>query len=61
MIYTLEQFAYIPFTCIRQIKIVQHWGLHYTVLHDPWFAHQIEFVWPLCLYYIALPLGQLIV
>ena len=29
MIYTLEQFAYMPFTCTRQIKIAQPLGLHY--------------------------------
>ena len=52
MIYTLEQFTYIPFTCTRQIKIARPLGMHYIArpfgLH---YNHYGSLVWPLGLHY----------
>ena len=55
MIYTLEQFTYIPFTCTRQIKIARSLSMHYVVW--TWLARQIKIAWPLGLHYIVRPLG----
>ena len=55
MIYALEQYTYIPFTCTRQIRIERPLSLHY--MYEPWLARQIKMAWPLGLHYIARPLS----
>ena len=54
LIYTLEQFTYIPFACTHQIKKM-HDPWVCATLQDPWFAHQVKIARLLDLHIFARP------